>query len=130
MKALLQGQQELLKEQRDANYVANFDHHFKPVGSTPFTPGLDHTIRDFEYDDEVTLKKYPDTYPPDVSISPQSFIQQAYDHIKPGQLVPDSGVDTMASLNDSTSGVKQDGFGGGKRTKKPVFTKRWKSIIC
>ena len=55
LKALLQGQQELLKEQRDANYVANFDHHFKPTGSTPFTPGLDHTIRDFEYDDEVRL---------------------------------------------------------------------------
>ena len=28
LKALLQGQQELLKEQRDANYVASFDHHF------------------------------------------------------------------------------------------------------
>ena len=130
LKALLQGQQELLKEQRDANYVGTFDQHFKPTRSTPFTPGLDHTIRDFEYDDEVRLKRYPDTYPLDVSMSPQSFIQQAYDRIKPGQLVPDSGVNTMVSLDDSASGVNHVGFGRGKTTQKPVFTKRWKPIIC
>ena len=63
-------------------------------------------------------------------MSPQSFIQQAYDRIKPGQLVPDSGINTMASLDNSISGVNQDGFGRGKSTKKPVFTKRWKPIIC
>ena len=123
--ALLQGQQDLLKEQRDANY-----QHFKPYGSTPYTPGLDHTIRDFEYDDEVRLKKYPtsDTY------DLESFIDDAYDRVyTPGRMVPDSGVNTMGTLNESASGANQFGLGRGKKqsTKyKPVFTKRWKPIIC
>ena len=128
LQALLQGQQDLLKEQRDANHFA------RPHGSTPFTPGLDHTVRDFEYDDEVRLKNYPDStpvlHPLDVSLSPQSFIQQAYDsvsRVKPGQLVPDSGVNTM---DTSFSDLNQSGFGHGNNAKRPVFTKRWKPIIC
>ena len=47
-------------------------------------------------------------------------------------MVPDSGVNTMGTLDDSASGATQYGFGRGKKqsTKKPVFTKRWKPIIC
>ena len=124
--ALLQGQQDLLQEQRDAN----FNQHLKVAGSTPFTPGLDHTVRDFEYDDDVRLKKYPtnDTY------DLESFIDDAYDRVhSPGRLVPDSGVNTMGTLNDTigASDITQSGFGRGKSIKKkPVFTKRWKPIIC
>ena len=133
--ALLQGQQELLQEQRHANFKQ---------ASTPLTPGLAHTVRDFEYDDDVRIKKYPDAANAlDVSLSPQSFIQQAYDSIarvKPNSLVPDSGVDTLSTMNNVDSDgnnrswlATQLGFGRGRvqRTqRKPVFTKRWKPIIC
>ena len=94
LQALLQGQEDLLHEQRHANFK-------QAIGSTPFTPGLAHTVRDFEYDDDVRIKKYPSTEAAnalDVSLSPQSYIQQAYDavsQVRANSLVPDSGVDTM-----------------------------------
>ena len=139
LQALLRGQEDLLNEQRHANFK-------QAIGSTPFTPGLAHTVRDFEYDDDVRIKKYPSTEAAnalDVSLSPQSYIQQAYDavsQVRPNSLVPDSGVDTLPTMNNRDSDgndrswlLKQLGFGHGRKQRtqrKPVFTKRWKPIIC
>ena len=128
-------------------YTSRHANFKQAIGSTPLTPGLAHTMRDFEYDDDVRIKKYPATEAAnalDVSLSPQSYIQQAYDavsQVNPGSLVPDSGVDTLPTMNNRDSDgndrswlLKQLGFGQGRKRQrtqqKPVFTKRWKTIIC
>ena len=130
LQALLHGQEDLLQEQRHANFR-------QALGSTPITPGLAHTLRDFEYDDEVRIKKYPDTPTSEDVNDLESFIEQAYDtisQVKPDDVVPDSGLDTLPTVN---TGASQFGFGQGQKRKrkraqqqKPVFTKRWKTIVC